>query len=85
MEEEDLVDGKGYTFYAETQTTYGSEDGTTVMRTKREPKHMNVLAIKLFDFRVTNVTDPAVDFDIANRLPCLIWHTTRPTLPPASS
>lgn len=66
LEEEDLVDGKGYTFYAETQTTYGSEDGTTVMRTKREPKHMNVLAIKLFDFRVTNVTDPAVDFDIAN-------------------
>lgn len=63
IEEDDLVDGKGYTFYVETNTTYGSPDGSTIMRTKRVEKSMNVLAIKLFNFTLTNVTDPAVKFD----------------------
>lgn len=62
VEEDDLVDGKGYTFYVEANTTYGSTDGT-ITRTKRAAHSMNVLAIKLYDFRITNITDPAVQFD----------------------
>ena len=63
LEEDDLVDGRGYTFQIEANTTYGSLDGETIMRTKCVDMHMNVLAIKLYNFHITNVTDPAVEYD----------------------
>lgn len=63
LEEDDLVNGKGYTFKVEINTNYGSLDGETIMRTKYAEMHMNVLAIKLYNFHITNVTDPAVKYD----------------------
>lgn len=62
VEEDDLVDGKGYTFTVEANTNYGSDTGA-ITRTKKATKSMNVLAIKLFDFRVTAISDPSVEYD----------------------
>lgn len=65
VEEDDLRGGKGYTFQIEVNTNYGSENGT-VTRTKRASKDMNVLAIKLYDFRITGIADPSVKYDGAD-------------------
>jgi len=62
VEEDDLVNGKEYTFQVEVNTTYGSDAGN-ITRTKRVSKKMNVLAIKLFDFRVAGIADPTVHYD----------------------
>lgn len=65
LEEDDLVDGKGYTFYAEATTTYGKSDGT-ITRNKLLAKKMNVLAIKLYNFHLTDISDPSVKYDHSN-------------------
>ena len=56
------ANGKEYTFQVEVNTTYGSDAGN-ITRTKRVSKKMNVLAIKLFDFRVAGIADPTVHYD----------------------
>lgn len=62
VEEDDLVGGKGYTFEVEANTDYGTDTGA-VTRTKRAKQSINVLAIKLFNFRVTDIADPNVQYD----------------------
>lgn len=62
VEEDDLVDAKGYTFTVEVNTNYGSDTGA-ITRTKKATKSMNVLAIKLFDFHITAISDPSVEYD----------------------
>lgn len=62
LTEDDLVDGSKYTFTVQGWTDYGFGDGT-VTRTKEADVTINVLAIKLFNFHITDVTDPLVKFD----------------------
>ncbi len=61
LEDDDLIDNKVYTYYCEAWTDYGFDDGTTKTRTKALACQMNVLAIKLYNFKVTDIADPAVD------------------------
>lgn len=65
VEEDDLVDAKGYTFTVEVNTNYGSDIGA-ITRTKKATKSMNVLAIKLYDFHITAISDPSVEYDGAD-------------------
>lgn len=61
IEEDFLENGKGYTYYCEGWTDYGTDGGyANKTRTKVLPCKMNVLAIKLYDFAITDVADPAV-------------------------
>ena len=60
IEEDDLAGGKGYTYYYEAWTDYGQDSGERT-RTKVLAHGMNVLAIKLYDFAITDISDPAVD------------------------
>ena len=63
LEAEDLVDGEYYYYQIETYTTYGSrggEESRTKVANGASPIH--ILPIKLYDFTVTNITDPSVVF-----------------------
>lgn len=63
LEAEDLVDGEYYYYKIETYTTYGSrggEESRTKVANGASPIH--ILPIKLYDFTVTNITDPSVVF-----------------------
>ena len=63
LEAEDLVDGEYYYYQIETYTTYGSrggEESRSKVANGASPIH--ILPIKLYDFTVTNITDPSVVF-----------------------
>lgn len=48
------------------ETYWGSEDDKTITRTKEIPIPMSILPIKLYDFRVTEITDPNIATSFRN-------------------
>lgn len=67
IEEDDLDSNMMYYFTIETYTNYGGRETSPGVheetRSKAVTKSIKVLPVKLFDFAITGITDPSVDYD----------------------
>ena len=67
LEAEDLVNGEYYYYKVETYTNYGAQNGEeTRSKVVDGASPIHILPIKLYDFTITDITDPSVVFgDVA--------------------
>lgn len=67
LEAEDLVNGEYYYYKVETYTNYGAKNGEeTRNKVVDGASPIHILPIKLYDFTITDITDPSVVFgDVA--------------------
>ena len=67
IEEDDLDANMMYYFDIETYTNYGGKETSPGVheetRAKAVTKSIKVLPVKLYDFAITGITDPSVDYD----------------------
>lgn len=63
LEAEDLVNGEYYYYKVETYTNYGAKNGEeTRSKVVDGASPIHILPIKLYDFTITDITDPSVVF-----------------------
>lgn len=80
LEAEDLVSGEYYYYQIETYTNYGSRNGEeTRNKVVDGASPIHILPIKLYDFTITDITDPSVDFGDAATAKDLAYDRTNST------
>ena len=80
LEAEDLVNGEYYYYQIETYTNYGSKNGEeTRNKVADGASPIHILPIKLYDFTITDITDPSVEFGDAATAKDLAYDRTNST------